>query len=395
MTPPPVSHPQGALGGIRVVDLTRYIPGPYCTMLLGDLGADVIKIEEPPIGDPTRAVPPAVGETSAVFGALNRNKRSIAVDIRSEAGAAVVRRLAEGADVFVEAFRPGVLGRRGLGSLELCASNPRLVYCSLTGYGLSGPLARRAGHDIDYLARGGFLGSNRDRDGRPVLPVTQVADMTAGLLATVGILAALQARERTGRGQVVDASLLEGVLSLMTLPAARVMAGGALVNELGGTHACYHVFRCKDGKHLAVGALEPKFWEALCDTLDLGDLLDRQWEGGKKREETIGRLAAVFAGADRDEWVRRFEGKDACVEPVLDLEEAVGQSQVEARRAVVEQPAGEMVLRTVASPIRLSETPVSVRHDAPGFGVHTDDVLRDAGYAESEIAKMREAGVVL
>ena len=384
-----------ALAGIRVVDLTRYIPGPYCTMLLGDLGADVIKVEEPPIGDPTRAVPPAVGEESAVFGALNRNKRSIAVDIRSEGGASVVRRLTEGADVFVEAFRPGVLGRRGLGALELCGSNPRLVYCSLTGYGQSGPLASRAGHDIDYLALGGFLGTNRDGEGHPVLPVTQVADMTAGLLATVGILAALQARERTGRGQVVDASLLEGVLSLMTLPAARILAGGALVNELAGTHGCYRVFRCKDGKHLAVGALEPKFWEALCDTLDLGDLLGRQWEGGKKREETLGRLAAAFAGADRDEWVRRFALVDACVEPVLDLGEALAQPQVEARRAVVEQPAGEVVLRTVASPIRLSETPVSVRHDAPGFGVHTDDVLRGLGYAEGEIAKMREAGVVL
>lgn len=385
----------GALAGIRVLDLTRYIPGPYCTMLLGDLGADVIKIEEPPIGDPTRAVPPAVGEQSAAFATLNRNKRSIAVDIRSADGAAVVGRLAAGADVFVEAFRPGALARRGLGAKDLCEANPRLVYCSLTGYGQSGPLASRAGHDIDYLALGGFLGSNRDGEGRPVLPVTQVADMTAGLLATVGILAALQARERTGRGQVVDTSLLEGVLSLMTLPAARLMAGGPLVNELAGTHACYHVFRCRDGRHLAVGALEPKFWEALCDTLEMGDLLGRQWEGGKKRDETIGLLAAAFAGADRDEWVRRFAGVDACVEPVLDLEEALAQPQVEARKAVVEQPAGEVVLRTVASPIRLSETPVSVRHDAPGFGVHTGDVLREAGYAEGDIARMREAGVVL
>ena len=167
------------------------------------------------------------------------------------------------------------------------------------------------------------------------------------------------------------------------------------MNELAGTHGCYHVFRCRDGKHLAVGALEPKFWEALCDTLGMGDLLGRQWEGGKKREETIGRLAAAFAEADRDEWVRRFAGVEACVEPVLDLEEALVQPQVEARRAVVEQPAGEVVMRTVASPFRLSETPVSLRHDAPGFGVHTDDVLRDAGYAEDEIAALRESGVVL
>ncbi|HEY5908850.1 MAG TPA: CaiB/BaiF CoA-transferase family protein [Vicinamibacteria bacterium] len=385
----------GALAGIRVVDLTRYIPGPYCTMLLGDLGADVVKVEEPPIGDPTRAVPPPVGEESAVHAALNRNKRSIAVDIRSEEGAAVVRKLAEGADVFVEAFRPGVLARRGLGAAELCAANPRLVYCSLTGYGQGGPLASRAGHDIDYLARAGFLGSNRDGEGQPVLPLTQVADMTGGLVATVGILAALQARERTGRGQVVDASLFEGALALMTLPAARLLAGGSIVNELTGTHACYHVFRCRDGKHLAVGALEPKFWEALCDALELGDLLARQWEGGKRREETLGRMAAAFAERERDEWVRHFDRFEACVEPVLDLDEALVQDHVVARKLVVEQPAGEQLLRTLASPFRLSETPVSIRHEAPSFGGHADEVLLEAGYAEADVSRLRQAGVVL
>ena len=385
----------GALSGITVLDLTRYIPGPYCTMLLGDLGADVVKVEEPPIGDATRAVPPAVGDDSAVHAALNRNKRSVVVDLRQEEGASVVRRLAARADVLVEAFRPGTLARRGLGADALVRDNPRLVYCSLTGYGQDGPHRDRAGHDVDYIALGGLLGTTRGADGRPILPTTQIADMTGGLVATIGILAALQARERTGRGQVVDVSMLEGILSLMTVPATRLLAGGALANELTGTHATYNVFRCQDGRYLAVGALEPKFWEALCDTLDLGDLLGRQWEGGKKREETIGRLAAAFAEADRDEWVRRFALVDACVEPVLDLGEALAQPQVEARRAVVEQPAGEVVLRTVASPLRLSETPVSVRHDAPGFGVHTDDVLRGLGYAEDEIAKMREAGVVL
>jgi crotonobetainyl-CoA:carnitine CoA-transferase CaiB-like acyl-CoA transferase len=386
---------EGALSGLRVLDLTRYIPGPYCTMLLGDLGADVVKVEEPPMGDATRAVPPPVGEESALFGALNRNKRSIALDIRNEEGAAVVRRLAAAADVFVEAFRPGVLDRRGLGAAELRAANPRLVYCSVSGYGQTGPLASRAGHDIDYMARGGFLGGNRDAAGTPVLPVTQVADMTGGLLATIGILAALQARERTGRGQVVDVSLFEGVLSLMTVPAARLLAGGALAGELAGTHACYRVYRCRDGKHLAVGAIEPKFWEAFCEALELRDLVARQWEGGKKREETLGRVAAALGERDRDEWVRHFGGFDACVEPVLDLDEALVEPEVVARQGVVEQPAGEVMMRTLASPLRLSETPTSFRHDAPAFGRHTDAVLREAGYGEADIGRMREAGVVL
>ncbi len=180
-----------ALAGLRVLDLTRYIPGPYCTMLLGDLGADVIKVEEPPVGDATRAVPPAVGEDSAVHAALNRNKRSVVVDIRREAGSAVVRRLAAKADVLVEAFRPGALARRGLGAEDLRRENPRLVCCSLTGYGQDGPMAARAGHDVDYIALGGLLGATRDAEGRPILPPTQLADMTGGLLATIGILAAL------------------------------------------------------------------------------------------------------------------------------------------------------------------------------------------------------------
>lgn len=383
-----------ALAGIRVVDCTRYIPGPYCTMLLGDLGADVVKVEEPPIGDPTRAVPPVVGEESAVYAALNRNKRSIAVDIRSEEGALVVKRLVETADVFVEAYRPGVLARRGLGAAELLEANPRLVYCSVTGYGQGGPLASRAGHDIDYLALSGFLGSNRDPEGRPCLPLTQVADMTGGLVAALGILAALQVRERTGRGQVVDTSLHESALALMTLPAARLLAGGSVVNELTGTHACYRVFRCRDGKHLAVGALEPKFWEALCDALDLGDLLARQWEGGKRREETLGRVAAAFAERDRDQWVEHFKRFEACVEPVLDLDEALVHEQAVARRLVVEQPAGEVVMRTLASPVRLSVTPPTVRREAPAFGAHTDEVLREAGFAEPQVARLRAGGVV-
>ena len=227
-----------------------------------------------------------------------------------------------------------------------------------------------------------------------MLPATQVADMTGGLLATVGILAALQARERTGEGQLVDVSLLEGVFSLFTVPAARRLAGGALTNELAGTHACYHVFRCRDGRHVAVGALEPKFWEALCDALGMGDLLGRQWEGGRLREETIGRMAAAFAERDRDDWVKHFGAKDACVEPVLELDEALAGPQAEARRMVVEQPAGEVVMRTLASPLRLSGTPVRTRHAAPGFGEHTSEVLGEAGFDETDVARLREAGVV-
>jgi len=374
-----MSLPQGALQGVRVLDLTRYIPGPYCTMLLGDLGADVVKVEEPPLGDPTRAVPPAAGEDSAAHAALNRNKRSIAVDLRQDAGAALVKRLAASADVLVEGYRPGVLARRGLGAQALRAENPRLVYCSLTGYGQVGPLAPRAGHDVNYAARGGFLDANRDAEGRPVIPGAQVADMTGGLLATIGILAALLARERTGRGQVVDVSMLDGVLALMTVPAARTPSGAGRANELSGTHACYNVYPCRDGRHLAVGALEPKFWEALCGALDLPQLAPRQWERGERRRQTITILAERFLSRDRDEWVSALGAADACVEPVLDVAEAVAARPL----------GGE-----AAFPVRLSETPMRQGRPAPALGAGTDEVLAEAGYGRLEIESLRTSGVI-
>jgi crotonobetainyl-CoA:carnitine CoA-transferase CaiB-like acyl-CoA transferase len=375
-----MSLAQGALDGLKVLDLTRYIPGPYCTMLLGDLGADVVKVEEPPLGDPTRAVPPLAGEDSAAHAALNRSKRSIAVDIRQEPGAALVRRLAERADVLVEGFRPGVLARRGLGPEALLAANPRLVYCSLTGYGPDGPLAERPGHDVDYIALGGFLGANRDAAGRPVLPGCQVADMAGGLFATIGILAALQARERTGRGQVVDASMFDSVLALMTVSAARAEAGGAFANELTGTHACYNVYRCRDGGYLAVGALEAKFWEALSAGLGLPELAKRQWARGEERRRAIEAVAERFASRDRDDWCARLP-PEACVEPVMDVAE------------LIEAPAARERLRA-ARPVRLSETPMRSRRKPPALGEGADEVLAEAGYGQSEIESMRTSGVI-
>jgi len=383
-----------ALAGLRVLDLTRYIPGPYCTMLLGDLGADVVKVEEPGIGDPTRAVPPAVGEDSAVHACLNRNKRSIVVDIRQDEGVAIVRRLAAKADVLVEAYRPGALARRNLGADALREQNPRLVYCSLTGYGQKGPLASRAGHDVNYMALGGLLGDLRAGDGKPVLPGAQIADMAGALFATIGILAALQARERSGRGQEVDVSLLESVLALMTVPAARAFAGAGPSNELRGTHACYNVYRCRDGKVITVGALEAKFWESLCEAMGLPEHASRQWERGGRRQETIDAFARAFGSRDRDEWLRVLEKADACVEPLLDVEEMAAHEQVRARHAVVEAPTGEATFRTVASPLHLSATPVQDARPVPTLGQHTDEVLGELGYAREEIAQLRDDGVV-
>jgi crotonobetainyl-CoA:carnitine CoA-transferase CaiB-like acyl-CoA transferase len=382
-----------ALEGLRVLDLTRYIPGPYCTQLLADLGADVVKVE-PPSGDPTRRVPPDIGGDSVVHAALNRGKRSIVVDLRAPDGPGVVQRLARRADVLVETFRPGVLARRGLGEAELRAANPRLVYCSISGYGQDGPLALRAGHDIDYAALGGFLGTNRGGDGRPVLPGTQVADMTGGLLAVIAVLAALQRRERTGRGQHLDVSLFEGVLALMTVPAARTLAGGDALGELGGRYACYKVYRCADGRELAVGALEPKFWETLCVALGLPERIPRQWEDGAARDETVAVFARRFAEKDRAAWLRELAEVETCVEPVLELDEALTQAQVRARRGLLRQTIGVARAPTVASPMRCCEPEADAGRAVPGLGQHTDDVLEETGLSAAEISALRQAGAV-
>lgn len=379
----------GALDGLRVVDVTRYIPGPYATMLLGDLGADVVKVEEPPIGDPTRAVPPVAGDDSAVHACLNRNKRSILVDLRKPDGARLVRELATRADVFVESYRPGALDRRGLGSSQLLAANPRLVYCSVSGYGQHTPLSARAGHDVNYVARSGLLAAPAE----PPRPVTaQLADMTGGLLTVIGIFAALQARERTGRGQHVDVSLLRGALCLMTVPLARLAAGGSVVNELTGTYACYNVYRCRDGKSLSIGALEPRFWEALCRAIGHDDRIPRQWEKEPGRSETIALFARSFATRDRDEWLAALREADCCAEPVLEAREALAEA--ERVGALVEQRLGDTTLRVVGAPFGLRDTPPAVLRPAPKAGEHTDEVLREAGYPVDAIARLRESGAV-
>lgn len=380
-----------ALAGLRVLDLTRYIPGPYATWLLAALGAEVTKIEEPPIGDPTRAVPPASGGESAAHAALNRRKRSLLVDIRQPQGAELVRELAAQADVFVEAYRPGALERRGLGPARLCAENPRLIYCSLTGYGAAGPLAQRAGHDVDYLARAGLLGATQDSQGQPVIPGTQLADMSAGLTAALGILAALQARERTGRGQVVGVSLMDAALALTSVPLTRQLAGGPARDELTGTHACYGVYRCRDGRSVAVGALEPRFWEALCRALELPELVPRQWDAAR-REETRQRVAQAFESRDRDDWLARLADQDVCVEPVLTAAEAWSQPQ--AARMAVRLPLHGGELRTLGVPFELSETPTEDGGAVPRLGEHTDAVLGAAGVSPARIRELREQAVV-
>jgi crotonobetainyl-CoA:carnitine CoA-transferase CaiB-like acyl-CoA transferase len=365
-----------ALSGLRVLDLTRHIPGPYCTLMLADLGADVVKVEAPPMGDPTRLVPPAAGETSAAYAALNRGKRSVVVDFSTQDGVGLVRRLASVSDVLVEGFRPGVLARRGLGPETLMEENPRLVYCSLSGWGHEGPLAARAGHDVNYAGRGGLLDLCRGEDGGVVVPGAQVADMTGGLLAATAILAALVERQRTGRGRRLDVSLLSGIVALCSMPSTRMLAGAPRRQELSGDFACYTVYRCRDGRELTVGALEPKFWENLCTALGVPDLIASHWQPGEENARARERLAAVFATRDCDDWVRDLRDLDGCVEPVLTPAEALVDAQCDALR--VDQPDGAgAFLRTAGSPLGAAGLPTAPPRPAPRLGEHTAEVMAE------------------
>ena len=311
---------EGSLTGIRVLDLSRLLPGPFCTQLLADLGADVIKVEDPAGGDYLRAMPPLLDDgTSALFHAVNRGKRSVTIDLRTEPGRERFLRLCVDADVVVESFRPGVMGKLGLAPAELLGRFPRLVVCSITGYGQAGPLRHRAGHDVNYVALSGALGMM----ARPTLLPVQVADLAGGAWpAAMQICAALVGRARTGRGRTIDVSMKDGVTGLLAMALARTTVDGADAiaggrDVLTGAVPCYGVYPTRDG-FFSVGALEPKFWTALCAALGRPDLVDAAFDDG-----TRAALASTFATRTTAEWATILRDVDACCEPVLSPAEAL------------------------------------------------------------------------
>ena len=393
-----------ALAGLRVLDLTRLLPGGFCSLLLADHGADVVKVEDTAMGDYARWAAPrhAGAEPSAagaLFVALNRGKRSIRVDLKRSQGRDVLLRLVRDADVLLESFRPGVMDRLGVGYERLREENPRLVYCAITGYGQDGPLAGRAGHDANYLARIGLLGLTGEPDGPPVLPAGQIADVGGGaLMAAFGVMAALREREASGAGQLVDVSMADGALSSLAMVAGRVLAGGEPPRrgglELAGGLLCYRPYRCADG-WVALGALEPKFWAAWCGGVGRDDLLERQFDppGSPAHAE----VEAVFAARSRAEWEAFGAEHDCCLEPVLGLDEALASELVRAREMVVEvpQPGAAAPVRALGAPVKLARTPAEpARAGAPALGEHTEAVLAEAGYPPEDIARLTQAGAV-
>ena len=382
------------LSGLKVLDLSRLLPGPFATLVLADLGADVVKVEEP-AGDPLRETPPFTAAGSAAFLALNRNKRSIVLDLRAPAGADALRRLARGADVLVESFRPGVLDRLGCGPARLLAENPRLVVCSVTGYGQDGPYAALAGHDLDYCAISGALAVN----GPPEQPLpygVQVADVAGGAWpAVAAILAALVRRGATGQGGRADVSMTEGALATLAMPLAMAAARGTPLARgaelLSGGAACYRTYRTSDGRFVALAALEPRFFARFCEAAGRADLLPRQWEDGRGVHAD---LETLFATRTRDAWAALGREADCCLAPVLEADEPREDPQLRARSAFVEVPdgAGGWV-PGVACPVRLDGAEAPLR-PAPRLGADGDDVLREAGFTHGEIAALRATGAL-
>ncbi len=392
------------LEGIRVLDLSRLLPGGFCSLLLADFGADVVKVEDLGMGDYVRWSPPyyeGAEDTAkgSLFLSLNRNKTSVRINLKEQAGREVLLRLVAQADVVLESFRPGVLDRLGVGYEAMRAVNPGIVYCAISGYGQDGPMRDRSGHDMNYLGLIGLLGLTGEAGGPPVQAAGQIADLGGGgLMAAFGILSALHERERSGEGQLVDVSMADGALSWLAMVAGQYLCDGVVPERgsqlLAGSVICYRPYQCADG-WVTLGALEPKFWQNWCRGVGREDLLELQFS--KPDSDAHAAVQGVFMERSRDQWTAFAAEHDCCLEPVLGLDEALDSELVAARDMVVEldQPGAEQPVRLLGLPVKLSRTPGDAnRLPGPALGEHTDAVLRAAGYGDEEIAALKEAGAV-
>ena len=398
-----------ALEGIKVLDFCRNAPGMFATTVLADLGADVLMIERPM--DETRAAYEKLvagidgiedERRHAAFNALQRNKRSIALNLKEPEAQKIFHKLAETADVVVEGFRPGVMDRLGAGYEKVRSINPRTVYCSVSGYGQDGPYSQMAGHDINYISFAGALGLIGPQDGKPSIPLNLIADYAGGgLCGAVGILAALMAREKTGAGQYVDIAMSEGVLYMLSGLVSDVLSRSISAergsNRLNGGAAYYNVYRTKDGKYFSIAAIEPWFWENLCRALDLEDLLPHQDAAGAKKAEVEQALSDAFLAKTRDEWFETLKDANISVGKVLSIEEALDDPHAQQRGMVLEIEAPgipEGKVRQVATSIHLSDTPGEVRNVGSVTGQHTSDVLEELGFDAAAVADLMRRQVV-
>jgi crotonobetainyl-CoA:carnitine CoA-transferase CaiB-like acyl-CoA transferase len=397
----------GALEGIKVLDLSRLGPGVFCTMLLGDLGADILRVEEQGTpggrrGEQSRgaATPPAIEglvEPHSPFNVLGRNKRSVALNLKIEGAREVFYKLAERGDVVVEEFRPGVSKRLGIDYETLKERNPRIIHCAITNYGQDGPYRNLVAHDPNCIAMAGALGIIGEQGGRPVMPWNFLADFAAGgIQAAAGILAALIARERVGKGQYVDISMTDGVISLLSQLLSGYFSTGK-IPERGdyGSAPYLNLYETKDGKYITVSAVEPWFWANLCRALGREDFIPHQYTIGQKRDEIISCFRQVFHTKTRDEWFDLLTQTDICVGKVLAFDELESDPQIRQRKMIVEIDHPRLgKVKQVGIPIKLSETPGEIRSLTPALGEHTEEVLFTLGYTQNDINRLRSVGAI-
>lgn len=376
------------LEGVRILDSAHQYPGPYCTMLLADMGAEVLKVERPGGGDPARQVPD-------FFRTINRNKRSLSLDIKNPAGKEILLRLVEQYDVFTEGFRPGVTERLGIDFEALSKINPRLIYCSISGYGQNGPFRDVPGHDLNYQSMAGMLEGFLDKDGEYIAPRITVGDLSSGMFAAIGIMGGLASREKSGKGLYVDVSMFDGLLSWMSASVGMTFAAGMFDF---GQDAGYGIFKGADGKSFTLGiAHEDWFWQRLCSVIGLEqhaglNALERRLQ----RPDVEKDLQAVFSRKNRDEWVKMLIEADVPVAPVNDMETLPGDPHVRARQMIQDIAlASGQTIRQVSFPVEFSTCdPKKIRRPPPELGEHTDQVLSEIGFSEAETARLRQEGVV-
>lgn len=379
----------GALDGLLVLDLSRLLPGPYCSMILADHGARVIVIEDRRFEN----------EVNPILNSVNRNKEHLALNLKKEKGKEIFFSLAEKADVILEGFRPGVVDRLGVGYKDISAINPKVVYCSITGYGQSGPLRDRVGHDVNYLGQSGVLSLIGPKEGTPCIPGVQFADMIGGLNAAVGIMLALLARDKSGEGQYIDISMTDGMMAMLPLAAGLLWSTGFKPARgeslLSHRYACYNVYRTADNKYITLGALEPRFWEKVCHHFNLPEYIPLQFDE-QKRTDIIRIFEDIFMKKTREQWMEAFKEEDACLGEVLELDEALESDYAKEREMVLEinENDDNHSVHVMGIPIKLSKTPGTVRSPSPGFGENTQSILKELGFSVNQVRELEREGVI-
>ncbi|KXA90337.1 hypothetical protein AKJ37_05725 [candidate division MSBL1 archaeon SCGC-AAA259I09] len=388
------------LNRVKVLDLTRLLPGPFGTMLLADLGAEVIKIEDPEVGDYARYQEPSIEGMGALFTMVNRNKKSIELDLNSEKGKEVFMKLAEEADVIFEQFRPGVVEKLGIDYESVKKTNPETIYCSLSGFGQDGPYRDRVGHDLNYISLAGLLDITRSEGNDPAIPGFPIADMAGGLFSAFAIVSALLDRElNDSGGEYIDVSMLEAVMSLSSgslswIPLVQDEAPKGRETLLTGKYPCYDYYETKDKRYVTLAALEPKFWENFCEAIGKKDLKDKHYSEDEEREKVRKIIAKKFKSRTMEEWEEVLGEKEIMFTPVKNLKEAYQDEQIKKRGFIGSVQTNGQKVKQLGFPAKSSKNIDEFRDGSPKQGEHTKKVLKEIGYSCEEIEELAETGVI-